>query len=175
LEDRQAPEDVAAFCTREHPRLVGSLGLLTGDPKLAEELAQEALARACRDWERVGAMAAPGAWVHRVAMNLAASHYRRGRVARSVQRRLEAETPTAHRDADGGDAVAVRQAIGALDRRKASAVVLRFYLGYSHAEVAQVLGIRESTARSLIHRAKADLRVALALDDPLETTEVHHA
>jgi RNA polymerase sigma factor (sigma-70 family) len=172
MADRSMPEDVHAFCAREHPRLVGALGLTTGDPRLAEDLAQEALSRACRDWERVSTMIAPGAWV---AMNLAASHYRRGRIARRVQRRLEGDTPVEHHDADGGDAVAVRQAVAALDHRKASAVVLRFYLGYSHAEIAGVLGVRESTARSLIHRAKSELRTALAIDEPLDTPEVHHA
>jgi response regulator RpfG family c-di-GMP phosphodiesterase len=42
-------------------RLVGALGLYTGDHDLAEECAQEALTRACRDWRRVSAMEAPGA------------------------------------------------------------------------------------------------------------------
>lgn len=173
--EQAAPDDVTVFCTREHPRLVGALGLLTGDPPLAEELAQEALARACRDWERVSAMAAPGAWVHRVAMNLAASHFRRRSVARRVQRRLESQTTTVHRDADGGETVAVRQAIAALDRRKGAAIVMRFYLGYSHAEIADVLGTREGTVRSLIHRAKTELRAALALDELIDTTEAPNA
>lgn len=44
------PEDLAAFCEREYPRLVGTLSLYCGDVLLAEELAQEALARACSRW-----------------------------------------------------------------------------------------------------------------------------
>lgn len=73
---RRAPADLAAFCRLEHPRLVGTLGLYTGDADLAEELAQDALLRACRDWDRVRTFAAPGAWVHRVAINLANSAFR---------------------------------------------------------------------------------------------------
>ena len=41
------------FCVRVHPRLVGALGLRTGDAQLAEDLAQEALARAYRSWDVV--------------------------------------------------------------------------------------------------------------------------
>jgi len=56
-----------AFCHREHRRLVGALTLYCGDAELARDLAQEALARACRDWSKVSRMAAPGAYVHRRA------------------------------------------------------------------------------------------------------------
>jgi DNA-directed RNA polymerase specialized sigma24 family protein len=49
---------------------VGALGLLVGDRHLAEELAQEALTRACRDWERVRSLIAHCV-VYRIAVNLA--------------------------------------------------------------------------------------------------------
>ena len=48
--------DVATFCRREWPRLVGSLSLFTGDGDLAQELAQETLARVCRDWRTVSTL-----------------------------------------------------------------------------------------------------------------------
>lgn len=57
----------ALFCRREHPRLVGAVTLYLGDRDVAEDIAQEALARACAAWGRVRRMRAPGAWVHRVA------------------------------------------------------------------------------------------------------------
>src|SRR5680860_1449248 len=75
--------ELVAFCEREHPRLVGALSLYTNNTAVAEELAQEALVRVMDAWPRVRTMAAPGAWAHRVAMNLAASWFRR----RSVERR----------------------------------------------------------------------------------------
>lgn len=58
----EVPTELVAFCRREYPRILGSLRLYTGDPHLAEELAQDAFVRVCRDWERVRAMASPGAW-----------------------------------------------------------------------------------------------------------------
>ena len=42
------------FFEVEYPRLARALLLLTGDPREAEDLAQEALARAFERWARVG-------------------------------------------------------------------------------------------------------------------------
>ena len=74
---RAAPAELIAFCEREYPRLVGSLGLYCGDRHVAEDIAHEALVRVARDWGRVRSMRSPQAWTHRVAINLANSHYRR--------------------------------------------------------------------------------------------------
>jgi RNA polymerase sigma-70 factor (ECF subfamily) len=46
---------------------------LSGNRAGAEDIAQEALLRAHRDWHRVGSYQHPGAWVRRVAANLATS------------------------------------------------------------------------------------------------------
>ncbi len=43
-------------------------------------------------------------------------------------------------------------------RVQRAAVVLRFYRDLSYAEVAEVLGCREATARSHVHRAVAAMR-----------------
>jgi hypothetical protein len=56
MSDRDALE---ALCRREHPRLVRSLALYTGDALLAEELAQDALLAACRRWSEVQRMDSP--------------------------------------------------------------------------------------------------------------------
>jgi RNA polymerase sigma-70 factor (ECF subfamily) len=59
------------------PRLVGALALHCGDRGTAEELAQEALARAWQRWTQVQQMQNPSAWIYRVAFNLATSWFRR--------------------------------------------------------------------------------------------------
>lgn len=69
-----APPGLAAFCQREQARLVGMLDLYLGDLGTAEEIAQEALLRACEHWEKVVDMRDPGAWLRTVAMNLARCH-----------------------------------------------------------------------------------------------------
>lgn len=153
-----APEDaLEVFCRREHPRLVGALSLYCGDVALAEEIAQEALYRACRRWSQVGDMAAPGAWVHRVAINLANSAYRRGRAERRARQRQVGP----HHDVDLTAVLAVRQAVAALPKRQRAALVLRHYGGYSVAETAALLGVSGGAVKQLTHRAITTLREEL--------------
>ncbi|MEX1165253.1 MAG: hypothetical protein WEB03_16900 [Nitriliruptor sp.] len=52
----QQVDEQLAFCEAENPQLTGLLTLLTGDRHIAEELAQEALERACANWPRVRTM-----------------------------------------------------------------------------------------------------------------------
>src|SRR4051812_32240 len=103
---KETPE-LVAFLEAEYPRLVGTLSLYCGNAESAEELAQEALARVCRDWAKVRKMNAPGAWAHRVAMNLAASHFRRRAATKRVIDRLGSQTDVTHNDHDIGEAVEV--------------------------------------------------------------------
>lgn len=161
----------AAFCRREHPRLVGALTLYSGDRGLAEELAQEALARACRAWPRVAAMAAPGAWVHRVAINLAKRHFRRQRLWQAVLRRHAGRAPDDHHDEDVAATLAVRAAVAALPPRQRTALVLRYYSDLPVAEVAAAMGCAPGTVKALTHKAVARLREHGGLLDDAEVTE----
>lgn len=148
---------LAAFCEREHPRLVGALSLYCGDAAVAQELAQEALLVACRRWSQVRQMASPGAWVHRVGMNLANSYYRRRRAERrAYERRGERDASGQPRDLAAR--VAVRQAVAALPERQRAALVLRFYLDHSIAETAELLGVSTGAVKQLTHRALKALR-----------------
>lgn len=155
--------ELAAFCAERQRDLVGLLALLTGDRFVAEELAQEALARCCEHWPRVRTLARPDAWLWRVARNLAASRFRR----RAAERRANARVGEtgAVNDPDGGDAVAIRQAVAALPRRQREVLVLRWYLGSSVSETAQELSCAEGTVKSLTHKAMANLRHALELEE----------
>lgn len=153
--------DFDEFCREEHPRLVGSLSLYCGDPVLAEEFAQEALARACRDWGKVARMAAPGAWVHQVAMNLANSHFRRRAAARRARRRHRAGDRMVEPPQNAADAVAVRRAVAGLPEAQRRVLVLRFFCGLSVTEVAELDGRSQSAVTSLTHRAVENLRETL--------------
>lgn len=152
------PEELAAFCEREHPRLVGALVLYCGDPDVAEELAEEAIVRVCERWEEVHKMRAPGAWAHRVAMNLANSHYRRRRAERRALRRATAGRADRYHDADAGDAVAVRRALALLPPKERAAVVMRYYLDLAPAEVAELVGSTSGAVRVATHRGLNRLR-----------------
>lgn len=165
--DSAAPPDLAAFCREQYPRLVGTLGYYTGDTDLAEELAQDALVRACRDWERVATFEAPGAWVHRVAINLANSASRRRAIKRRAQERLHADAH--HDDPDTAAGVALRLAVSGLPDKMRAVIVLRYFADQSVGEVAEQLGLPEGTVKTHTRRAIEELRRAglgdLEVDD----------
>lgn len=157
------------LCAEEYPRLVGALRLSCGrDIFLAEELAQEALARLCRDWQSVQGGPSARAWLYRVAFNLARSYWRRHAVRRRVEARLRSDgIVTDHADAaaDRGD---VRHALAQLSQRERSVIVLRHFLELPVREAALALDSSEQAVRSLNHRALNKLRIALS-DEPVTT------
>lgn len=154
--------DPAAFCDRVGGRLVGSLTLYCGDRHLAEELAQEALARAWERWPSVSRMASPEAWAFRTAMNLASSRFRRRRVERRALARMAGRDDV---ERDDATVLAVRAAVRALPPRQRAVVVARWYLGYGVAETAELLGCAPGTVKSTTHQALARLREAGLADD----------
>lgn len=164
-----APPDLVAFCTQEHPRLVGAMAIYTGDHLLAEEIAQEALVRACERWSSVSEMPAPGAWAHRVAMNLAKSRFRRRSLERRVAERA-AHAPSVDSEVSD-DSLAIRDAIRQLPPRQREAVVLRHYVGLSIDEAADVMKVTSSALKSLTHRATLTLEATLSGSNE----EVDHA
>ena len=134
------------------------LGLLVGDGHLAEELAQEALTRACRDWHKVRDLERPGAWLHRVAVNLAMSSHRRRSAEQRSLRRAQALVPVSVHEADHATAEVVRRALKSLPVELRAVIVLRFYADFSVNCTAAVLGIPEGTVKTRTRSALAALR-----------------
>ncbi|MCA1707229.1 MAG: sigma-70 family RNA polymerase sigma factor [Actinobacteria bacterium] len=150
--------ELVEYCQRLQPRLLGMLSLYCGTAELAEELAQETLARVCRDWQKVSRMDHPDAWTHRVALNLAKSHFRRFAAERRARRRLEGRQHFEAYEPDTAAAIAVRSAVSRLPTRQREILLLHYYVGFTFAEAAEVLGVPASTLKSLAHRAVKRLR-----------------
>ena len=152
----RAPRDLVAFCTEQMPRLSGAMALFLGDPAIGAEIAQEALLRVCRDWEKVSVMDHPGPWLHRVAINLATSELRRRRAERRAMSR-SVERPSLH-EGDPSTGPAVRTALATLSPDERAVIVLRYYADLSVAETAGVLGVAEGTVKTRTRRAIARMR-----------------
>lgn len=161
-------EELEDFCRREHPRLVRALHLVCGSRVVAEDLAQETLARVCKDWTRIRDLDAPGAYAHRIAMNLATSRFRRWAVRRRVDAAL-AHEPLPVEEPDAATVLVVREALQGLRHEQRQVLVLRFFLGYGVGETAQVLRMPEGTVKTHTTRGLAALRrqlgPALTADD----------
>ena len=152
----EAPTELTDLLRREMPRVRGSLALYLGESAVAEELAQEALVRVCRDWERVRLMERPGAWIHRVAMNLATSELRRRRAERRALHRLDTVPPPVPLDL--ATRTAVRDALHALPDDERLVIVLRYYADLSVVETAEVLSVPVGTVKTRARRAIQRLR-----------------
>lgn len=142
-----------AFYARELPRLVTILTAVTGDRMVAEELAQEALLRAHQRWNRISRYDQPGAWVRRVALNLASqSRARRRSEHRAMARAIERGPAVIAEPTDDFWAL-VRQ----LPPRQAAAVALHYLEDRPVTEVASILGCAEGTAKAHLHKGRATL------------------
>jgi RNA polymerase sigma-70 factor (ECF subfamily) len=153
-------DDLEEFCAGEYPRLVGALTLYCGTRATAEELAQEALIRVCQHWEKVRALQNPGAWAHRIAINLANSHLRRIAAERRARARLAtlAESQRSSYEVVEPSVDRLRSALRALPRRQRRALILRYYVGLSVTEVATEMCCPEGTVKRLTHEATKALR-----------------
>ena len=164
MEDDQA---LVAFCRAEWPRPVGSISLDVGSRELAEDLAQEALARVCAHWRRVRKADSPSAWAHRVAFNLAKSHGRRQTTwARLRVRALDG--PVGAVDPDRASALAVRDALATLPATQRQALILRYFADLSVRDTAAAMRCPENTVKTHTRRALDALRSSGLLDDAIE-------
>lgn len=152
--------DFEDFYRVQYPRLARVLFGMTGRWTLAEELTQEVLLTSYRRWARVRRLDRPDLWVRRVAINRAVSLHRRLVTEAAVLLRLRTtiEVPPVH----VADDQPLWDAVAALPRRQAAALVLSEVDGYTLDEVGQMLGCSAETARTHVRRARERLRIALS-------------
>jgi RNA polymerase sigma-70 factor (ECF subfamily) len=103
------------------------------------------------------------AWLFGIARNAALDELRRRR--RLATLAVDPEDPAASEALDDGAEVAlrrttVRTALAALPARDREIVALKFHGGLSNEELAKVLGVSQSNAGTLLHRAMDKLRKA---------------
>lgn len=139
---------------------------LTGDQQLAEEVVQDTFVRAIAHLGRFRGDCALATWLHRITVTVALN------ARRGSRRREERETTIDEADGDAstglhGDGVdpilrdRLHRAIDGLPEMYRTVVVMHDFEGYSHVEIAEVLGIPVGTCRSRLFLARAQLRVAL--------------
>jgi len=155
--------DFDSFYRREYVSMVGIARGICGDHQQAEDLAQEALARAHQRWEHISTYDRPGAWLRRVTINLALSRRRRISRELSFLRRSATEAAPV---VDGGDPGAgpddeVWAAVANLAPRQRAAITLFYQEDLSTSEIADALGCAVSTATSHLNQARTRLAAIL--------------
>jgi RNA polymerase sigma-70 factor (ECF subfamily) len=160
--------DFESFFSDCHDRVVRTVTLALRDRALAEDLVQEAFARAYRRWSSVSVMARPEGWLYVVAVRGARRQLRRERSPFSGQTGLAQTTATEDYASHLALAVSLQAALDSLSPRQRAAVVLRYPGDLSLAEVARAMRCSVGTVKATLHVALAKLRVVLLegeLDD----------
>jgi len=141
----------------EYEPMVRLAYLLCGDRDTALEVTHDAFVVTYERWTRLDR---PGGYLRTAVVNRCRDLGRR--------QRFRSASPVPERSTHDGDDY-LADAIATLPAKRRAAVVLRFYLDLSEADIAATLGVRPGTVKSLLHRGLADLRTALATDRPTTT------
>lgn len=152
----------------DHRAVVAIATALSGSRAVGEEVAQEAFLRAHQRWDRIGRYERPGAWVRRVAINLALSDQRRRASERRAVARVARAVGGEGTGSDDADALVGADrfwaAVRTLPPQQRAAVVLRYVEDRPLGEIAEVLDVAEGTAKAHLHKARAALARQLSLD-----------
>lgn len=136
-----------------YPMLVRRLTFIVHDADEAQDLAQSAFERALAHRARFRGGDAR-AWLYTIGIRLAIDELRRRKPLTALTERDE-------------PAWAIRtepdlwRALAQLEPRQRAALVLATIDGYTHAEIATMLGVREGTVSSWVSRSKDRLRALL--------------
>jgi RNA polymerase sigma-70 factor (sigma-E family) len=155
--------DFATFVRQWSPSLFVTVRALTGSTDEAEELLQDTFAALYSKWQLVSSADSSLAYVRRALINRFLSQRRRPRITAARW-----EAPPTEQEADLAEDVTARQwldwLVTELPARQRATIVLRYRHDLSDAEIADHLGCRPATVRSLISRALKTLQTKAAAD-----------
>lgn len=129
---------------------------LTGDPAEAQDLVQEAYARAWQRWRRVSGYEDAEAWLRLIVTRLATDRWRRLSV-----RRARAQRPPDPVAPPSEDTVLLVAALRTLPAGHRRALALHYLLDRSVAEIAAETGVSVNTVKSWLARGRGGLAAAL--------------
>jgi len=144
------------------------LARMTGDPRLADDLLQETYYRFLRVKAVFEGDDHRRHYLFRIATNLVHDHRRRPRVESADVTAILETPPPPVRGQDAGERAAVRidlqRAMQQLKPRERSLLWLAYAQGCSHQEIAAALGLRTSSLKALLFRARQ--RLLRILNEP---------
>lgn len=167
-----AERAVAAVWRIESAKIVATLTRLVGDFGLAEDLAQEALVDALRQWPRDGVPRNGAAWLTAVAKRKAVDGWRRRErlddriavIAHDLEREQDEAADGVPWDPDAVDDDVLRLIFischPVLSREAQVALTLRVVGGLSSEEIARAFLVPTATVQQRIVRAKKTLAAA---------------
>jgi len=177
---RVRDDDPAAFgelVEQYQQRLVTIMHHLVGNREEAEDLAQEVFLRVYRTRKKYRARAKFSTWLFTIANNLALNALRSRQRKPAIPLDVRDSGPLGPRPAEQlvrdrenqpGErmqqqelAAMVQRALGNLNERQRAAVVLNKFEDMNYVEIAEVMDLTTKAVKSLLSRARENLRQAL--------------
>jgi RNA polymerase sigma-70 factor (ECF subfamily) len=174
----QPAETAIPVLLRDHGDHIFALGMqLCGNRQDAEDLVQETFLRAYRGWDRFEGRSKPSTWLYAIATRTCRRMRRKRAGEPKHMESLAALLPSgdeafAYIPSDERDPLewaissdakhAVEQGIAELPWHFRAPLVLKELMELSIAEVAAVLGLKEATVKTRVHRGRLLLRRELA-------------
>ena len=155
-----------SFVAEHADRAMRLARLLTGNRHDAEDLVQDAMARALTKWDAIAAARDRYAYFRVLMVNLHTGRNRRVRFRLtsldheggpgSVSHSATSVNGMSYEDRD-----ALSRAVATLPARQQAVLVLRYYEDLDSSEIAQVMGLTQSSVRSAQARALAAIKTTL--------------
>ena len=139
----------------QFPQMVRVAWLIVGSAALAEDIVQDAFLRVSRRYDTIDR---PEAYLRTAVVN----------GCRNELRRLRRLSPAPPPDSlvDDPELATIFDALASLNGRQRAVLVLRYVDDRSDEDIADLLGVRRSTVRSLVRRSLAALRETLQEGEP---------
>jgi RNA polymerase sigma-70 factor (ECF subfamily) len=158
--------DAARALYEQHVQRVHRLVYrLCGDEELTHDLTQDVFIRAFEQLQRFRGEAALSTWLHRIAVSVTLNALRKVRRLQTREQSLEGAALLAEDSARPTDPELrdrLTRAIEALPPGARVSVILHDIEGYTHVEIAALLGIAVGTSKARLFDARVRLRQALA-------------
>lgn len=157
-----AAGEVAALHRTHYRSLVRLAALLLDDVGASEEVVQDAFVQLQLRWRRLADPHRAPAYLRSSVLNGARSRLRHRQVGARHLQPVPAPAPSAEAGALATDAHDhMMSALARLPARQREALVLRFYLELSEAEMAAAMGISAGSVKTHVHRGLAALNTYL--------------
>ncbi|MHC5059629.1 MAG: RNA polymerase sigma factor [Planctomycetota bacterium] len=164
--------DVDGFtvlCERYYPAMVAIAHSVLGDKHLAEDAAQETLAKACRKLGQLKNKDKFAGWLAVICRNVAKN------MARNIARRRDKNCTiedlssiTVDSQPQDHTTDAVREAVGKLPAAAKELIYLRYYDGISYEQISKVLDLSEQAINGRLRRAKKKIAGYLKRNSDIE-------